>query len=289
MNRRRFLGSLALSAVAASSRLAWASSKGKLDRVGLQLYTVRDQMKDNLERTLSSVSEIGYREVEFAGYFDRSPKEIRAILDRYSLTAPSAHIPYDALGDKWPGVLEDCHTVGHKYIVCPWIDDDIRKQPGGWKRAAETFNRAAASAHKAGIQFAYHNHHFEFVPVDGRMAYDLLLEETDPELVKMELDLCWISVARQDPEKYFKRWPGRFVMVHVKDVKKIPEKTGPDPVEFDRVFPEMTIVGNGVIDWKRLFKLTEKAGVKHYFVENDYPKEADFLKGSYTYLHELRF
>jgi len=282
--------SLALSAVAASTPRAWASPDGKLNRIGLQLYTVRDQMKADMEGTLAKVAEIGYTDMEFAGYFDHPAKDVRAMLDRHGLTAPSAHVDYKSLGEKWPKVLEDCHTIGHKYIVCPWIDDDVRARPGGWKQAADTFNKAAEAAHKAGIQFAYHNHDFEFVPVDGRMAYDLLLEETDAQLVKMEMDLCWITIAGQDPKKYFDRWPGRYVLVHVKDVRKIPEKTGPEPIALERVFPEMTTVGSGVIDWKQMFRLTEKTGVKHYFVENDYPKEPwEFLRGSYKYLRDVRF
>jgi sugar phosphate isomerase/epimerase len=100
--------------------------------------------------------------------------------------------------------------------VNPWIDESIRSQPGAWKRIAETFNRAGEASSKAGIQFAYHNHNFEFAPVNGKMPYDVLLEECDPALVKMELDLCWISAAGKDPVEYFKRYPGRFPMVHVK-------------------------------------------------------------------------
>ena len=165
----------------------------------------------------------------------------------------------------------------------------MRKQ-NRWKEAAAKFNKAAEASKKAGIQFAYHNHHFEFVKVDGKYAYDILLEETDPKLVQMEMDLCWMNIAGQDPLKYFDRYPGRFPMVHVKDVKKIPPKTGDAPVNFDNVFPKMTSVGNGVIDFKKIFAQSDKAGIKHYFVENDYPKsEFDDIRASYEYLHKLQF
>ena len=272
-----------------SSRLSWAIAGRKLDAIGVQLYTVRNAMKTDLPGTIAKVAQIGYQEVEFAGYFDHSPKEIRSVLDQNNLSAPSAHIPYDVLDDKWPGVLEAAQVVGHKYIVCPWIDDEVRKQ-GRWKEAAAKFNKAAEASKKAGIQFAYHNHHFEFVPVEGKFAYDVLLEQTDPNLVQMEMDLCWMNIAGQDPIKYFERYPGRFSLVHVKDVKKIPPKTGDAPVDFEKVFPEMTSVGAGVIDFKRIFAESDKAGIKHYFVENDYPKsEFDNIQASYKYLHDLRY
>lgn len=288
MNRRTFLGTITAGSIVAS-RVSWASAEHKVDPIGVQLYTVRESMKKDLPGTIAKVAQIGYKEVEFAGYFDHSPKEIRSILDQNGLKAPSAHIEYSVLDEKWPGVLEAAQVVGHQYIVCPWIDDEVRKQ-NRWKEAAAKFNKAAEASKKAGIQFAYHNHHFEFVKVDGKYAYDILLEETDPKLVQMEMDLCWMNIAGQDPLKYFDRYPGRFPMVHVKDVKKIPPKQDDMPVNFDNVFPEMTSVGNGVIDFKKIFAQSDKAGIKHYFVENDYPKsEFDDIRASYEYLHKLQF
>ena len=198
MDRRTFLGTMTAATVL-SRNLAWAAGDHKIDKVGIQLYTVRSVMQDDFEGKLAKVAEIGYREVEFAGYEDHTPQEIRAMLDRHGLTGPSAHMPYKSLGDGWPGVLDAAHVVGHKYLVNPYIDDEVRKGPDGWKRAAETFNRAGEASQKAGIQFAYHNHWFEFAPVNGKLPYDILLEECDPKLVKMEMDLCWIMVGGQDP------------------------------------------------------------------------------------------
>jgi len=288
MDRREFLASLVAAPIVARTLSLAAETTHKIEKIGLQLYTVRDLLKQDFEGTIAKVAKIGYREVEFAGYFDHPAKELRAVIDRHGLTAPSAHVTYGDLGDRWQGVLEQAHILGHSYIVCPWIDDKIRKQKDGWKRAAETFNSAAAVSKKGGIQFAYHNHNFEFVPVDGGTAYDLLLEETDPNLVKMELDLCWVNIAGQDPRKYFDKYPGRFPLVHVKDVKKIPPKEGSAPVPLEKVFPEMTAVGSGIIDWKQIFAASEKAGIEHYFVENDFPQSPfDFLQASYSYLHNL--
>ncbi len=288
MDRRTFLGTMT-AATLLTRRLAFAADD-KIDKIGLQLYTVRDLMKQDFDGTLAKVAAIGYKEVEFAGYFDHSPKDVRAAVDRHGVTAPSAHIDYKSLGEKFPEVIEAAKVVGHEYLVNPWIEEEIRKQPDGWKHAAETFNRAGEACKKAGIQFAYHNHWFEFLPVNGKLPYDLLLTECDPNLVKMELDLCWITVGGQDPLKYFDRYPGRFPLVHVKDVKRVPPVTAGGAQDFGSPMKDMTEVGSGIIDWKKIFAQSDKAGIKHYFVEHDNPKKPlESIKKSYDYLASLRF
>jgi sugar phosphate isomerase/epimerase len=269
-------------------RLGFAADDHKIEKIGLQLYTVRDLMKQDFDGTLSKVAAAGYKEVEIAGYFDHSPKDVRAAVDRHGLTAPSAHIDYKSLSDdKFPAVIEAAKVVGHEYLVNPWIDEEIRKQPDAWKHAAETFNHAGEACKKAGIQFAYHNHWFEFLPVKG---FDLPAHECDPNLVKMELDLCWITVGGQDPLKYFDRYPGRFPLVHVKDVKKVPPVTAGGAQDFGSSMKDMTEVGSGIIDWKKIFAQSDKAGIKHYFVEHDNPKKPlESIKSSYDYLARLRF
>ena len=289
MDRRTFLGTMT-AATLLTRRLGFADDDHKIEKIGLQLYTVRDLMKHDFDGTLAQVAAVGYKEVEFAGYFNHSPKDVRAAVDRQGLTAPSAHIDYKNLGDKFPEVIEAAKVVGHEYLVNPWIDEKIRKQPDGWKHAAETFNRAGEACKKAGIQFAYHNHWFEFLPVNGKLPYDLLLTECDPNLVKMELDLCWITVGGQDPLRYFDRYPGRFPLVHVKDVKRVPPVTAGGRQDFGSSMKDMTEVGSGIIDWKKIFAQSDKAGIKHYFVEHDHPKKPlESIKKSYDYLARLRF
>lgn len=289
MDRRTFLGTMT-AATLLTRGLGFAADDHKIEKIGLQLYTVRDLMKQDFDGTLAKVAAVGYKEVEFAGYFDHSPKDVRAAVDRHVLTAPSAHIDYKNLGDKFPEVIEAAKVVGHEYLVNPWIDEEIRKQPDGWKHAAETFNRAGEACKKAGIQFAYHNHWFEFLPVNGKLPYDLLLTECDPSLVKMELDLCWITVGGQDPLRYFERYPGRFPLVHVKDVKRVPPVTAGGAQDFGSSMKDMTEVGSGIIDWKKIFAQSDKAGIKHYFVEHDNPKKPlESIKTSYDYLARLRF
>jgi sugar phosphate isomerase/epimerase len=285
IDRRTFMGTMG-AAYLASTRMRAAS----IQRVGAQLYTVRDAMQKDFEGTLAKVAAIGYKEVEFAGYFDKSPQQIKEILSRNGLTSPSAHIDYPSLtGDAWAKAIEGAKTIGHDYLINAWVDESVRKEPGSWKRIAETYNRAGQISKKSGIQFAYHNHNFEFEPVDGKLPYDFLLETCDPKLVQMEMDLCWITSAGKDPLDYFRRYPGRFPLVHVKGLSKKPAQGAATPIP--QVLPDITDVGhNDSIDWKRIFAHSKEAGIKHYFVEHDVPKDPfASLKASYEYLSTLQF
>ena len=310
MNRRTFIGSSLAATLSAAASPPWAAAPlnagfakanpqnptHQIDRIGLQLYTVRAAMGADLEGTIAKVAATGYKEVEFAGYFDHSPKAIRAMLDQNGLVSPSCHVSYHFVEKHWDDTIEAAKIVGHSYIICPWIDEKQRAQAGGWKRAADLFNKAGEASKKAGIQFGYHNHSFEFDPAEslgGKLPYDFLLAETDPKLVAMEMDLCWISVAGKDPLAYFDKYPGRFPLVHVKDWVK----DASSPSEYQGAMGQsvkfggrMADVGQGSIDWRNLFAHSEKAGIQHFFVENDYPKSAfDDIKVSYDYLHALSF
>jgi sugar phosphate isomerase/epimerase len=295
MNRRTFIETSLATVVASTLPLRGLAAAHQINPIGVQLYTVRDLMKTDVPGTLAKVAAIGYKEVEFAGYFDQSPKDLRAWLDKDGLTAPSCHVSYDVVQNKWQEAIDAAHIMGHKFIVCPWIDDSQRQSPDGYKRAADLFNHAGEVSRKAGIQFAYHNHFWEFLPdshLGGKLPYDYLLESTNADYVKMELDLCWITVAGKDPLVYFNRYPGRFVLVHVKDLSKIPPLVpGKDSKGMiDDVAVNFTPIGGGVIDWKVLLPAAQNAGVQHFFVENDEPKDAIAnLTASFDYLSKLRF
>jgi len=291
MNRRTFLESAATvtAATLLTSRLGWAAGDHKIDEVGVQLYTVRDLMQNDFEGTIAKVAQVGYKEVEFAGYFGRTGRQVRDVLDKNGLKAPSTHVQYDELDDQFPSVIDTSKTIGMDYIVCPWIPEELRKSPDIWKQAAEKFNKCGEQSKKAGIQFAYHNHWFEFLPTNGKLPYDELLKMCDASLVKMEMDLCWITTAGGDPVKYFNAYPGRFPLVHVKDVKTMPKVTTGGAQNFGDTV-DLTEVGSGVIDWKRIFVHADKAGIKHYIVEHDHPKQPiESIKSSYEYLSKLRF
>ena len=292
MNRRIFLetAGTVTAATLLTSRLGWAAGEHKIEKIGVQLYTVRDEMKADFDGTIAKVAQIGYKEVEFAGYFDRTAQQVRAALDKNGLSAPSTHVQYDELDEKFPSVIEFSKAIGLKYIVCPWIPEDLRKSPDIWQQASEKFNKAGEQTKKAGMQFAYHNHWFEFLPVDGKLPYDQLLKDCDANLVKMELDLCWITVAGADPLKYFASNPGRFPLVHVKDIKKVPPVTAAGGQNFGDSLKDMTAVGSGIIDWKKIFAQSDKAGIKHYIVEHDKPENPfESITTSYQYLNKLRW
>jgi sugar phosphate isomerase/epimerase len=286
MNRRAFIQTSTAATLTAALPFAVSAAEHKIERLGLQLYTVRNLAKDDFAGTLAEVAKVGYKEVELAGLHGRSPKDVRAMLDQVGLVAPSGHVDYDEVEKKWPETLEAAHNMGLKFVVCPWIDEKQRLEPDGWKRAAELFNRAGEASQKAGIQFGYHQHTFEFEPsanMGGKLPYDFLLENTDQKLVQFEMDLCWATVGGADPLKYFKKYPGRFPLVHVKDW------TGHEG-KLEDMDKYMTAVGQGSIDWKRIFEHSAQAGVQHYFVENDVPKNPiENIRISYNYLHDLRF
>ncbi len=251
-----------------------ASSMRSLDRIGVQLYSVRSLMEQDFAGTLKAVAEAGYDEVEFAGYFEHSPEEVRMLLEAAGLDAPASHVSIDALRGDLAGTIETAGTVGHRYLVCPWIAEEERTL-GGYQQIAAFFNEVGGACQEAGLRFGYHNHDFEFETVDGRIPMEILLGETDPELVDYELDLFWIRKGGQDPLRYFERFPGRFPLCHVKDMT---------------ADEEMVDVGKGQIDFAAIFARAEQAGLKHYFVEHDNPADPlASIEASQDHLRALRF
>lgn len=226
--------------------------------IGVQLYTLRTLMADDLEGTLAAVADIGYEEVELAGLWRRSPAEFRALLDGVGLRAASSHHGLPDLRERWPETLAGANALGQAWVVCPSIGDDERTAEG-LRRVADDFNRAGEAAREAGLRFGYHNHDWEFRPLaDGTVPYDLLLERCDPALVSMQLDLFWIVHGGRDPHAYFAAHPGRFTSVHVKD------RTSAG---------EMVAVGRGVIDFASIVAAAGRAGIEHWFVEHDRPAD----------------
>lgn len=229
--------------------------------IGLQLYTVRDLMQRDVEQTLASVAEIGYEEVEFAGYFGREPRALRDTLDRLRLSAPATHVPVEQMRDELDEVLATAQVLGHRWIVVPWLAERDRTL-ANYRRLAGEFNQWGQACSERGMRFAYHNHEFEFQPTDGVVPYDLLLTETDPSLVEMELDLYWATVGGQDPVAMFEKHRGRFPLWHVKDGT------------FGEGGRTMTAVGEGEIDYRRIFDQASTSGMQHMFVEHDEPADA---------------
>lgn len=247
----------------------------RLERIGLQLYTVRTLMEQDVPRTLEQVAQMGYREVEFAGYYDYTPQELRQMLDNLGLSAPATHVPYQVLEQNLEALLETAQILGHRYVIVPWLPPEQRQSIDDYRRWAERFNRWGEACKAAGIEFAYHNHDFEFVRINDQVPYDVLLAETDPELVKMELDLYWITYAGFEPLTYFQQHSGRFPLCHVKDMTA------------DR---QMVDVGQGTIDFAKIFAQAAGTQLQHYFVEHDQPADPlASIRRSYEYLSQLTF
>jgi sugar phosphate isomerase/epimerase len=283
MNRRLFLnhafaGALGGLCLTKSNVMASFARGKKLSKIGLQLYTVRRELEKDFEGTLAKVAALGFGEVEFAGYFNRTPLQVKDILTKNNLAAPSVHVLTAVLRNSLQQTIDAAKTIGHQYVVCAYLLPEERKSLDDYKRLVDLFNEAGGRLKKAGLQFCYHNHDFEFTPIEGKIPYDLMLAGTDQKTVKMELDLYWITKAGQSPLKYFSTHPGRFPLVHVKDMDATPK----------RFFTE---VGHGTINFKEIFADSDKAGIKHYFVEQDETPGSPFdsIKMSIDYLKHLEF
>ncbi|MDB5016678.1 MAG: xylose isomerase [Mucilaginibacter sp.] len=241
--------------------------------IGLQLYTVRDYMQKDPVATLAKVAQIGYTSVEGATYtgsemfYGMDSKTFAKVLKDNGLVMPSSHYRLGeeqvngasqkgTLLNDWQRAVDDAAAVGVKYMVCAYLSTSERGSLDHYKKVGADFNKAGEICKKSGIQLCYHNHDFEFIQEDGKFPYETLLANSDKNLVKMEMDMYWVTKANQDPIALINEHPGRFPLWHIKDMDKTT----------DRMFTE---VGNGIIDFKKIFKYADKAGLKYFFVEQD--------------------
>lgn len=302
LSRRTFIQSSAFALTAASCLSAYASSAktGPLGKaIGIQLYTVRNETKKDLAGTLEALSKIGFREVEMAGYYDQDAKTLRKMLSDSGLVPTSSHRGLTTLIEDTQKEIDHVAELGAKYLIVPFPavpDNRFDNRPSGstetiansmtlddWKWIADQLNKIGESSKKSGIVTGYHNHNLEFRTIDGVVAYDQLIEDTDPSLVTMELDIAWVVAAGFDPVAYLKKHPERFSLLHIKDVKH-DIKTVVDVVE-----TTTTEVGSGKVDWKALFAACDPKHIKHYYYEQenwDGPV-LDAARASYEYLSTL--
>lgn len=257
------------------ARVAEASGDRTLDKIGVQLYTVRRLLEQDFEGTLEAVAEIGFHEVEFHDYFGREPQQVRDLLERLGLDAPAAHFPWNSFREDPDSVIETAKAVGHRYALLAWLPPEDRSTLAQYRELAAFCNELGTACKSAGLKFAYHNHDFEFMPVEGRVPFDLLLNETDPDLVDFEIDLFWIVKGGQDPFEYFEKYPGRFTLCHVKDMA---------------ADQDMVEVGAGQLDFASIFARSEQAGLEYYFVEHDEPADPlASIEASFDHLAALKF
>lgn len=246
-----------------------ATGKKTAHAIGLQLYTLRNEMGKDAAGTLKRVADLGFKEVENFGYngkfFGMEAKTYRDTLKGLGLTAPSGHYLYGNFGNKqtpgtiltgWDKAVEDAATLGQQYMVLAFLMPDERKSLDDYKKIAADLNKAGETCKKAGIQLCYHNHDFEFQAIDGKLPFDILMSQTDNSLVKIELDLYWAVKANNQPLDLFKKYPKRIALWHVKDMDNTDKKF-------------FTEVGNGTIDFKSIFKAHKESGMQHFFVEQD--------------------
>ena len=272
--RRSFLRAASLySAGAMAAPTLFSFIKAGTPAIGLQLYTVRDAMGTDPAGTLAKVAQIGFNSLEGATYtgtekfYGMDPKSFKEVLKNNGLVMRSCHYRLGedkgkettmkgTILDDWSRAVDDAAALGLSYMVCAWLSPAERKGLDHYKWMAGEFNKAAERCKKAGIQFCYHNHDFEFEQQDGKYPYDVLLDNTDKNLVKMEMDLYWVTKAGQDPIALFAKNPGRFPLWHLKDMDATPKHS-------------FTEVGNGTIDFKKIFTHASHAGMKYFFVEQD--------------------
>jgi sugar phosphate isomerase/epimerase len=272
VDRRAFVRTTgaALGGLAAFGPAACRAASPVPERLGVQLYTVRDLLAENFVGVLEAVRRIGYEEVEFAGYHGRDPHAIRTVLEDTGLTSPAAHVGLGALRTDLDAQVEAAHALGHRWLVVPWLDEPERASLDGYRRIAAELNAIGARLQEAGLHLAYHNHDFEFEAFGGaRSGYDVLLAETEPALVALELDLYWAVHGGRGPLALFEQHPGRFPLLHLKDRMED---------------GEMVEVGMGEIDFAEVFAHAEQAGVRHTFVEHDAPWDP-LLSIRYSYQH----
>jgi sugar phosphate isomerase/epimerase len=293
LSRRQFLqrGTVAAAALGTSlAQPAWATPLGK--PIGLQLYTVADALEKDVPGTLKQLSAIGYKSVETAGFAGVTGKQFRDALDQAGLVCHSAHLQMNS-PDLGP-VFEDAQTVGAHFVVCSGMFPPTAGSPptlDDYKRLAALLNDIAQKAKQANLQYAYHNHNFEFKalddPDDHKVGYDTLLEETDPSLVDFELDCGWMIAAGFSPVQYFQKYPRRYKMLHIKDF--VAGSKISTSLKIDR--PQGTELGRGHIDYKPIFQAAAKTDVQYYFVEQEPPfldmSSLDAAKVDYDYLLHL--
>jgi sugar phosphate isomerase/epimerase len=279
----------------ATTNASQNTTAAAMPAAGLQLYTVRDLLDKDLKGTLQKIADIGYKNMESAAgakghYYGLKPKEFASMLDGMGMKIRSNHVliggqtkeeaplppSVQTLNNNMQQLVDMAAEAGQSYLVCAFLFPSERKTIDQYKKYAALFNKTGEACKKAGLSFAYHNHDFEFQKIDNQVPYDILLNETDKELVKMELDLYWAEKSGNDPISLFEKHSGRFPLWHVKDMDKTEKKF-------------FTEVGNGSIDFKRIFAAAQSSGMEYYFVEQDVTpgNPIDSITTSYTNLNKV--
>ncbi len=277
MRRRAFLAALSLAACAPRTTLA---SGRRLKRVGIQLYSLRDDARRDLERTLADIAGIGYKDVELLGSmnnFGMPPARLRAVLDANGLRAPSTHVSGNALDDL-DRQLDEARTLGHEYLIVASLPITGPRTVDDYRRWADRLNEAGRISRQRGVWIGFHNHANDFAVIDGVVPYDVLMERTDPAITRMQLDTGNIALAGLDPHEYMRRFGTRYWSFHIKDVPRLGATHDAE-------------LGTGVIDFPRLLESIDRIDEKHLFVEQEtYPgTPLESMKRDFQFISRLDF
>lgn len=261
--RRKFLKQASAAAIIASlpqSLVSCTESSSGIKQFGLQLYTLRDVLEKDPAGILKQVSGMGYKQIEsYEGdkgiFWGMTNLEFKKLMDDLGMTIVSSHTD---IRKDFERKAAEAAAIGMKYLIDPW--EGPQKTIDDFKKIADTFNECGKICKKNGIRFAYHNHDYSFVPVDGQLPQDVMMANTDPELVDFEMDIYWVVTGKQDPLAWFKKYPGRFKLGHVKDRKK-------DALPTDE--SATCVLGQGEIDYKNILKAAKKEGMEYFIVEQE--------------------
>lgn len=294
------LGTLLLSSCSIENKAATESASDEpspqaLGPIGIQLWSVKDVIEDNLKGTLQKVAALGYQEIEsYPGqkghYYGMEPTAFSTMLSDMGLTLVSSHFGSGTLDGQattsWreatmlhglDKLVEKAAQSGQQYLTCSWMDESLRQTLDDLKRTADLFNQTGETCKKAGLQFAYHNHAFEFEQMGEGTIYDFLLQNTDPNLVQYEMDMYWVVAGGQDPVAYLKKYPRRFPLGHVKDMDKQDQTKN-------------VVIGQGSIDYVKILKVAKESGMEHFIVEQETftQPSIDAMKEDYEYLSQVK-
>ena len=314
-NRRSFKNSAAIALAGLLPSHDLLHCFGTLDKIGIQLFSLPKLLDKDYAAAIKMLAQMGYKEIEVfgpypfsdkaaqdswnavtpmlgfkgSGYFGKTMREVKSIFDDNGVTTPSAHTDLDTLMNNMGKLGEAAAVLGHEYVVLPAIPEEKRKTLDDYKRLAESFNRIGENAKKVNLKFAYHNHGYGLKPMNGQVPLHIILDQTDPALVFLEMDIYWTSAGGADPVAYLEKYPGRYHMMHVKDMKerKYFSGDGSTAPQWIELFPFMTTAGDGVLNVAAIVKKAKALGVKHFFVEQDMvdqpeialKRSIDFLKG----------
>jgi sugar phosphate isomerase/epimerase len=289
ITRRDFLGALSATALAASGAKMDALAPSPLRSFpgpyGIQLYSMRRQLQQDVPGTLRLIREVGYTDVETAGFYGLTPDDFKRRLDAAGLKCTGMHSGDDRrFRDRLDEILREAEIFQTEYVITPWVSEKRRSDVEGCRRVADEFNQWGQRIRAAGFRFGFHNHDADFKPIEGTTALDVFIQNTDPAVVDFELDVYFPQKVGLVPAEIFRKYPGRFKLTHLKDVARgVPTGFEPPPEN------SSTALGQGQIDWPQTLAAALEAGVVYWFVEEESESAPENIRESYHFLKSVRF